>query len=74
MIKEDLIKKIQETVPEGAEVVLFDHRKNLDDDIGDGSSEGIYKDFEIVCYTPQEIKDGCIPFSAIIFENEDYPE
>lgn len=72
MKKEDLIKKIQETVPDGGEVVIFDFRKNLGDDMGDGSSAGIYKDFEIEHYTEQEVKDGAIPFSAIVFENEDY--
>ena len=72
MKKEELIKKIQEVIPDGAEVVIFDHNKNLNDDHGDGSSAGIYKDFEVVQFTEQEIADGCIPFSALVFTNEDY--
>lgn len=72
MLKEDLLKQIQEKIPDGAEVVIFDHNKNLNDDHGDGSSAGIYKDFEVVHFTEQEIKNGCIPFSALIFNNEDY--
>ena len=72
MKKEDLIKKIQEEIPDGSDVVIFDHRKNLNDDIGDGSSAGIYPDFEIHHFTEQEIEDGCIPYSALIFDNEDY--
>ena len=72
MKKEDLIKKIQEVVPDGAEVVIFDHRKNLNEDSGEGSSAGIYKDFDVEHHTQEEIKDGCIPFSALTFDNEDY--
>jgi hypothetical protein len=74
MKKEELIKKIQETVPDGAEVVIFDHRKNLNDDIGDGSSAGIYQDFEVEHYTEESIKDGCIPFSALVFDNEEFED
>lgn len=74
MKKEDLIKKIQETIPDGAEVVIFDNNKNLNDDTGNGSSAGIYKDFEVVHFTADEIQHGCIPFSALIFNNEDYPQ
>lgn len=74
MKKEELIKKIQEIVPDGAEVVIFDHRKNLNDDVGDGSSVGIYQDFEVEHYTEEEIKDGCIPFSALVFDNEEFED
>lgn len=74
MKKEDLIKKIQNIVPDGAEVVIFDHRKNLDDDYGDGSSAGIYRDFEVAHFTVTEIKDGCVPFSVLQFDNDDYDE
>jgi hypothetical protein len=74
MKKEELLKKINEIIPDNAEVVIFDHRKNLNDDCGDGSSAGIYKDFDVENYTPEEIEDGCIPFSALIFNNDDYDE
>lgn len=73
MLKEDLIKKIQEEIPDGTEVVIFDHRKNLDDDMdGEGSSAGIYKDFKVVKYTKEEIENGSIPFATLEFDNEDY--
>lgn len=74
MKKEDLIKKINETIPDGAEVVIFDHRKNMNDDNGDGSSVGIYKEFEVAHFTDEEISDGCIPFSALIFNNEEFED
>lgn len=74
MTKEDLIKKIQESVPDGAEVVIFDHRKNCWDDSGDGSSSGIYKEIEIGTFTKEEVKDGCIPYSYLSFNNDDYAE
>ncbi len=71
MKKEELIKQLQ-ALPDGVEVVIFDHRKNLDQDSGDGSSAGIYKDFQISHHTPEEIADGCIPFASMAFDNEDY--
>lgn len=74
MTKEELIKKIQDNIPDGAEVVIFDWRKNLGDDVGDGSSAGIYKDFDIEHFTEKEIEDGCIPFSALVFNNDDYSD
>ena len=74
MLKEELIKQIQEKIPDGTEVVIFDHRKNLNDDIGDGSGVGIYKNFEVAHFTKQEIADGSIPFAALIFENNDYTD
>lgn len=74
MKKEELIEKLQELVPDGAEVVILDHRKNLNDDIGDGSSAGIYKDFNVEHFTKEEVEDGCIPFSCLVFDNEDYPD
>lgn len=74
MIKEDLLKKIQETVPDGAEVVIFDYYKNLNDDSGEGSSAGIYTKFDVTMHTEQEIKAGCIPFASLTFTNEDYTE
>ena len=74
MKKEQLIQEINEKVPDGAEVVIFDHAKNLHNDYGDGSAEGIYKEFDVEHFTEEEIKDGCIPFSALTFTNEDYPE
>jgi len=76
MKKEDLIKKIQDNIPDGAEVVIFDHRKNLseDDGSGEGSSSGIYRDFEVASFTEEEIKDGSIPFSILSFDNVDYDD
>ena len=74
MKKEDLIKQIQDKIPDGMDVVLFDHRQNLYNDYGEGSSAGIYKDFEVVMHSKEEIKDGCIPFASLCFDNEDYDE
>jgi len=73
--KNDLITKILKS---GLKPIIEEldsiECKNLGDDMGDGSSAGIYKDFEIEHYTEQEVKDGAIPFSAIVFENEDYDD
>jgi len=74
MTKEELIKQIQENVPDKAEIVIFDHRKNLEHDDGDGSGAGIYKDFSVVHFKGKQIKKGSTPFSALLFNNEDYQQ
>lgn len=76
----DLIKEL-EKMPQEANVNLFDWRKNLSDDIGDGSSEGVYSRFDIHYEELSEdemeyYKDvndrEYIPWVAISFENDDY--
>jgi hypothetical protein len=46
MKNSDLIKALQQ-YPDDMEVTIFDHKKNLMDDCGDGSSEGVYSNFEV---------------------------
>ena len=78
-----LIKKLQELQLNnpGIDVAIFDHRKNLGDDIGDGSSLGIYSDFEL---TIEQLEDDETeyyrdvhdaeykPWCSLAFDNEDY--
>lgn len=80
MKKEDLIKKLQE-LPDGIEVCLFDWRKNLGDDHGDGSYEGIVSDFEVEHQKLDkddaehwEIANGkkYISWASLSFNNDDY--
>ena len=83
MIKEKLIEALQK-LPDGINVNLFDHRKCMHDDCGDGSHEGIYPEFEIEVIKIEE-KDGLelykerhgVPFrpwAALSFVNDDYEE
>ena len=77
----DLIKKLQE-FPQNLEVKIFDWRKNLNEDWGDGSSAGIY-DIEVSMekysedekeyYKEQHGKDF-IPFVQLTFESDDYSD
>lgn len=46
MKKEELIEKLQK-LPDNIEVCVFDWRKNVNDDCGDGSGVGIYPNFII---------------------------
>lgn len=64
MKREELIKKLEE-LPEGTEVVLFDVDKNIREDWGEGSSEGIYPEFETEYHTGEDIKEGSKPFFSI---------
>ena len=84
MKKEDFIKMLQDKLPDGIEVCLFDHRKNMHDDSGDGSSEGVYPEFEAEVitlggpdeeahYKEQNGKDF-VPWAAITFDNDDYED
>ena len=74
------LTELQKTHP-NISVNLFDWRKNLGDDNGDGSSEGVHGDFEISVmklegeeaefYKEQNDKDFSA-WVALSFENEDY--
>jgi hypothetical protein len=68
---EKLIKKLQ-SLPKGIEVCLYDWRRNLNRDCGEGSGEGIYPKFEIAVMSEDEIADDTKPFAVISFENRDY--
>jgi hypothetical protein len=82
MKKEDLIKELQK-LPDGIEICVLDWKKNLGDDDGSGSSEGIYPSFgigvyelepdEAEFYKEQNGKDF-ISFAYLDFENEDYDD
>ena len=80
MLIEDLIKEL-EKFPKGTQVCLFDWRKNLHDDYGDGGNSGIYEDFslsleklegdELEFYKEQNDKEF-IPWISITFDSDDY--
>lgn len=62
-----LIKQLQK-LPMGAKVFVFDHKLNLADDSGDGSSEGIYQ-FEVSFMGKDSIQKGTKPFVVLSFDN-----
>lgn len=80
---EKLIEKLtelQKTHPK-INVNVFDWRKNLGDDIGDGSSEGVYGDFEISVFKlegeeaefyKEQHGEEFVAWVALSFDNEDY--
>ena len=75
----DLIKKLQE-FPQDLEVKIFDWRKNLNEDWGDGSSAGIY-DIEVSMdnytedekeYYKERYDKEFIPWVQLSFESDEY--
>ena len=58
----DLINKLKE-YPEDMEICVLDFLTNLENDWGDGSSVGLYKDFEV------ELFDDGYVFVGLSFEN-----
>jgi hypothetical protein len=68
MKKEKLIEKLNE-MPDNIEVGILDWRKSLNRDYGEGTTEGIYVDYE-VSYVDDE--DGKNPFVVLSFDNEEY--
>lgn len=82
MLVEELIQKLQ-SFPAGTKVCVYDYRKNLGDDIGDGSSAGIYSDFDVELHKlePDELEyykeqndKNWVNWIAIAFANEDYDD
>ena len=85
MVIENLIKSLVEIQAKrpGINVAIFDHRKNLGDDCGDGSSAGIYPEIEptvmeltepdeVEYYKEQHDGKAYKPWAALSFDNEDY--
>lgn len=79
MKKSTLIRKLQE-IPEDPEIRIFDWRKNLSEDSGDGSFAGIY-DFEVSMETLSEKEKeyykevhgkDYVPWVQLSFESDDY--
>jgi hypothetical protein len=82
MKKEKLIEEL-EKLPDGIEVCIFDYRKNLANDIGDGSSEGVYSDFEISVeslegeeaeWYREQHNEEFIPWASLCFDNFEFEE
>lgn len=73
MKKEKLIEELQK-IPDGIEVCVFDWRKNLNNDCGDGSSVGIYPDFKVELMVDDFIPKGGAPWVGLNVENDDYDE
>lgn len=80
MKKEKLIKELQK-LPDGVEVCVFDWRKNLGDDSGDGSSAGLYPEFDVEFHQlegdeakwyKEEHGKKYKPFISLGFGNDDY--
>lgn len=85
MVIENLIKSLVEIQAQhpGINVAIFDHRKNLGDDCGDGSHAGIYQVSEPIVmditetderefYKEQHDGNDFTPWLALFFDNEDY--
>jgi len=70
MKKSELIKQL-ELIPGDPEVAILDHKKNLLDDCGDGSTLGIYKDIEVAPMNEDAIPEGATPWLALSFDNPD---
>jgi hypothetical protein len=83
MKNSELIAALQ-AFPPDMNVAILDYCKNADDDIGDGSSVGIYSDFEVVIsHSPEQMADYAElysdeppvkPWVAIAFKNEEYED
>lgn len=71
MIKEELIAELQK-LPKGIQICVCDYRKNLNDDMGEGSTAGIYPDFEIELLDKNSVRKGSKPFVALNIKNDDY--
>lgn len=81
MTAQELIKKLQEYHPD-TQVKVFDWRKCLHNDTGDGSGFGVY-DFDLDMQVLEDDEKDYYkkehglehePFIQIVFDNDDYTE
>ena len=68
MKKEELIQKLQD-LPGNPDIAVLDWRKNLHDDIGEGSSSGIYFDIGMELFENEDVS-----VALISFNNDDYTD
>lgn len=68
MKAKDLIAKLEVFDPE-MEVCLYDHKTNVNEDCGDGSSAGIYSEFEVLQIPDDMIPEGGKPWIMLAFDN-----
>lgn len=73
MLKEKLIEELSK-LPAGTEVCIFDFKRNIADDCGEGSAVGIYKDFDVEMITEKEIPTGVKPFGVLSFNNDEFDD
>jgi hypothetical protein len=64
----ELINLLDHYDPE-MEVCIFDHKYNLKEDYGDGTSAGVYPDFEVAPMTHDAIPEGTPEWLALSFDN-----
>jgi len=58
--------------PEDLDVNLFDWKQNMFDDSGDGSSSGIYPEFQIGLIGDEYLQEDQEDWIAISFDSDDY--
>ena len=73
MLVEKLIEELQK-LPAQTNVVIADYEKNLENDMGEGSSEGLYPDFEIEYLNEDEVTDTSKPFAALVIPHDEFLE
>lgn len=80
MKKSDILKKLNE-IPGDPEVAIFDWRKNVLDDLGVGSSSGIYQEFDVELMEDTEQREGVSPedraqasWIAFVYTNESFDD
>jgi len=70
----DLIAELSK-LPQDTKVYVFDWRKNISEDSGDGSSAGIYSEFEVSLIPLSELtEESKEPIVVVSFSNDDYNE
>lgn len=73
MKKSELINQLN-AINGDPEVCVFDWRKNLAHDDGDGTGVGVEPNFKIEMMSQDDVTDDSKPFIALSFENDDYDD
>ena len=68
-----LIEHLQKMNP-NLPAYIFDARRNLAGDMGEGSGDGIYKIESVEEISDEDLPPGIRPWVAIEFSNPDYSE
>ena len=66
--------KVLEKFPQDKLIAVMDWRKSLHHDFGEGTSKGIYTEFEFQEFKETDILPSTKPFVAILIKNDDYTD
>jgi len=69
-MKKELLIQLLEELPDDTEVCILNINLNEDKADEDGSSSGIYADFDVEIFKKEDVPEDSEPFAALVFYDD----